>query len=510
MNPMIVIGISLLAFVVGILLRHAFGLLKVRNETSILEERKKTILGEAEAQKKDLLISAKDRIFKDRSEFENEVREKKQELTQAERKIADRERTLDQKLAAVATQEERLSSKEKQAEAIIAKQEERLQELVKELERVSGYTSEQAMETLFKRLEDKVREKSIIRTARIEEEAKQNAQAKARYIFATTMQRMASEYTGEATTSVVHLPNDEMKGRIIGREGRNIRAIEILTGVDIIIDDTPETVIVSCFDPVRREIAKISLERLVVDGRIQPGRIEEIVLKVKGEIDEIILDAGEKARMELKIPILHPDIIKYQGRLKYRTSYGQNVLDHVKEVAQLSGMIAGELGEDVAMAVRAGFLHDVGKAITVDGLGSHPEIGADFLKRVGEHDKVVHAAGSHHENAMNMSDVITLIVMTADAISASRPGARDKAIDTYIKRLSDLEGIAMTYDGVSKAFAIQAGRELRVFVNNDMVNDDQAKLLAKDIVEEIEESMVYPGQIRVAVIRETRAIEYAQ
>ncbi|MBL8993394.1 MAG: ribonuclease Y, partial [Spirochaetia bacterium] len=312
------------------------------------------------------------------------------------------------------------------------------------------------------------------------------------------------------TSSILHLPNDEMKGRIIGREGRNIRAIENLTGVDIIIDDTPETVIISCFDPVRREIAKTAIERLITDGRIQPSRIEEIVLKVKSEIDEIIMDAGEKARIEIKVPLLHQDVVKYQGRLKYRTSYGQNVLEHVKEVATLSGMIAAEIGEDIALAVRAGFLHDIGKAISVDGLGSHAEIGADFLKRVGEPERVVYAARHHHDKSESITDINCLIVMTADAISASRPGARDKALDSYVKRLTDLENIAMTYDGVDKAFAIQAGRELRVIVHNEMVSDDKARLLAKDIVEEIEESMVYPGQIKVAVIRESRAIEYAQ
>jgi ribonuclease Y len=507
---MIVIFISLLAFVLGFVARVAIGRSRLMSEKKLAEEIKKNILSNAENQRKEQLLQAKDKILHDRREFEIEVREKKQEFSQTEKRLLDRERQIGERLAQAKVLEDSLANKEKQIEKQVTKYEEKLQELATELERVSGYSAEQATEVLMKRLEDKARDRAMRTVNRIEQEAREQGERKARWIIGTSLQRLASEHTADATSSAVHLPNDEMKGRIIGREGRNIRAIEILTGVDIIVDDTPETVIVSCFDPVRREIAKISIERLIQDGRIQPSRIEEIVLKVKSEIDEIVLDAGEKARMELKIPILHPDVIKFQGRLKYRTSYGQNVLDHVKEVAMLSGMIAAELGEDVALAVRAGFLHDIGKAITVDGLGSHPEIGADFLKRVGEHERVVYAARHHHDNSANITDLNCLIVMTADAISASRPGARDKAIENYIKRLTDLENIALTYEGVDKAFAIQAGRELRVIVHNEMVSDEKARLLAKDIVEEIEESMVYPGQIKVAVIRESRAIEYAQ
>lgn len=506
--------ITIITGVVCLLLGYASRLLyaktKISSEIKKAQDRKQRILKEAEAEKKEILIHAKDELILDRRDFEQESKARRNELNQQQNNLQEREKQTQQKKEELNRRLDALTNKEKMIEQVLEKQNQKLSELVHELEAVSGYSAKQAEEILFQRVEQKAQDRAAKLVQKIEEDAHASAEKKSQYILTSSMQRMASNITSEVTTSSVHLPSDEMKGRIIGREGRNIRTLESLTGVDVIIDDTPETVVVSCFDPVRREIAKLSLERLIQDGRIQPTRIEEIVLKVKSELDEIIMDTGEKSRIELKIPFLHQDIIKYIGRLKFRTSYGQNVLDHVKEVALLSGYIAKEMGLDIELATRAGFLHDIGKSIIVDGLGSHPDVGAEFLQKLGEHEYVVEAAKLHHDNPQNITNPITLCVMSADAISASRPGARDKAVDSYVKRLTQLENIAKTFDGVESAFAIQAGRELRVIVNNQLVDDSNAGKLAKEIVDEIEDTMVYPGQIKVAVIRESRAIQYAQ
>ena len=462
-----------------------------------------------ENRKKEMLLEAKDEIHKSRTEYEKEVKERRAELSKQERRLEQKESTLDKKTEAYERKEEELNRRlqkvtetQNQAEAI------RQQQLEK-LEEISQLTQDQAKECLLKNVEDEVRHEAAMKIKEIEQQLKDEAEEKGREIIATAIQRCAADHAAEATVSVVTLPNDEMKGRIIGREGRNIRAIETLTGIDLIIDDTPEAVILSGFDPVRREIARLSLEKLIVDGRIHPARIEEMVEKSEREVKAIIKEAGEQATFDVGIHNLHPELVKLLGRLKYRTSYGQNVLKHSVEVAQLAGLMAGELGLDVTLAKRAGLLHDIGKALDHEREGTHVDIGIEVLRKYKESEAVINGMAAHHGDYEPKS-IEAVLIAAADALSAARPGARRETLESYIKRLQKLEEIANTTEGVDKSFAIQAGREIRIIAKPDEVGDDAIGLLARDISKKIESELEYPGQIKVNVVRETRAVDYAK
>ncbi len=480
--------------------------------------------------RKKALLEAKEEVLKERERIEEELKEKRRELAELEKRLLRREEYLDKRESTLDKREENLDRRaefldkleaeleEKRAEvekleAELLEKEVKLSQLLdeelKKLEEISGMTRDEAVEELIRRMEEEVRKDLAIKYKKIEEEFEQTAERKARKILATTIQRLATDIVAETTVSVVDLPNNEMKGRIIGREGRNIRAFELATGVDLIIDDTPEAVTISCFDPVRREIARIALERLVADGRIHPARIEEVVEKVKQEIEQEMLSAAEEVLFELGIDNVHPELKKLLGRLKFRTSYGQNVLQHVKEVAYLAGMIAAEIGADVQLAKRAGLFHDIGKAVTHEVEGSHAIIGADILKKYGEPEAVVNAAAAHH-GEVEFTTVESVCAATADALSAARPGARRESLEAYIKRIEKLESIAESFPGVMKAFAIQAGREVRIMVEPDKITDEEAAFLAHQISKKIEEEVQYPGQIKITVIRETRAVDYAK
>ena len=500
------------------------------------EIRKKAERFEKEAEekyeelRKKAILEAKEEVLKERERLEAELREKRKELADLEKRLLRREEYLDKRESTLDKREENLDRRaefldkleaeleEKKAEverleAELLEKEVKLSQLLdeelKKLEEISGMTRDEAVEELLRRMEEEVRRDLAVRYKKIEEEFEQTAERRAKKILATTIQRLATDTVAETTVSVVDLPNNEMKGRIIGREGRNIRAFELATGVDLIIDDTPEAVTISCFDPVRREIARIALERLVADGRIHPARIEEVVEKVKQEIEQEMLSAAEEVLFELGIDNVHPELKKLLGRLKFRTSYGQNVLQHVKEVAYLAGMIAAEIGADVQLAKRAGLFHDIGKAVTHEVEGSHAIIGADILKKYGEPEAVVNAAAAHH-GEVEFTTVESVCAATADALSAARPGARRESLEAYIKRIEKLESIAESFPGVMKAFAIQAGREVRIMVEPDKITDEEAAFLAHQISKKIEEEVQYPGQIKITVIRETRAVDYAK
>jgi ribonuclease Y len=464
---------------------------------------------EAEAKKKEILLEAKEQLIRERNQQERETRERRVELQRYERRVMQKEEAIDKKVAQIEKTEEELE----QRKVVIASREEALtQEEEKyrlELQRISGLTAEEAKAIIIQSLENDAKHDAQALINKIEQEANLASEKKARDILITTIQRLATEVTGEVTVTTVTLPNDEMKGRIIGREGRNIRTLETLTGVDIIIDDTPEAVVISCFDPVRREIAKLSLERLITDGRIHPARIEEIVQKVTKEISQKIFEEGEKVLFDLGLHNMNQDAIRTLGRLYFRTSYGQNVLFHSKEVAIIAGMLAAEIGANREIAKRGALLHDIGKGVESDSDLNHAEIGMDLARKLGEDPRVINAIGSHH-NDVEPSCIESVIVQIADAISAARPGARRETLDNYIKRLENLETIAESFSGVDKAYAIQAGRELRIIVNNDAVNDDQSKELAKQIAKKIESDLRYPGRIKVTIIRETRIVEYAR
>jgi len=458
---------------------------------------------------------AKEKRIKMQEEFEEELRQMRKEFTATERRLQAREDSLD----ARADKVEKQSSELKKQEASLEKREReldsernRLQEVIvqqtERLEQLSGLSADQAKEQLFQQLELEVKRDSALRLKRIEDELVETSDKKAKWILANAVQRCSADYVAEHSVSVIPLPNDEMKGRIIGREGRNIRALEAATGINIIIDDTPEAVILSGFDPIRREVARIVMERLVQDGRIHPGRIEEMVEKVTEELNTTIKEAGEQASFDADVHGLHPELVKYMGRLKFRTSYGQNVLKHSLEVCYLSGLLAAELGTDVMEAKRAAFLHDVGKGLTHEIEGSHAIIGHDLVKKFGENDIVANAVGAHH-NEMPMNSTTAVIVQAADALSAARPGARRETVHTYLKRLEQLEEIANEFDGVEKAYALQAGREIRIVVEPGKMDDGQAQQLSRDVARKIESEMTYPGTIRVTVIRETRAQETA-
>ena len=463
----------------------------------------------AESKKREIMLEAKEENHKLRIESDKEIKERRNEISRQERRIAQKEETLDKKTDSIEKKEEAIAKRGKQLDA----REEELEVIkvrhTEELERISGFTAAEAKQHLLKELESQIRHESAMMIKDIEMQAKEEADKKAKNIVALAIQKVAADHAAETTVSVVPLPNDEMKGRIIGREGRNIRTLETLTGIDLIIDDTPEAVIVSGFDPIRREVARLALEMLITDGRIHPARIEETVEKARKEVDNEIKQQGESATFETGVHGLHPEIIRLLGRLKYRTSYGQNVLKHSIEVSHLAGVMAGELGADIAIAKRAGLLHDLGKSIDHEVEGSHVTIGADIAKKYKENNEVIHAIMAHHGD-VEAKTLIACIVQACDAISAARPGARRENLETYIKRLEKLEEICNSFDGVEKSFAIQAGREVRIMVKPDDVNDDGVILIAREIVKRIEDEMEYPGQIKVNVIRETRAIDYAK
>ena len=477
------------------------------------EEKARVIIDEAlktaETKKREALLEAKEEALKNKNEIERESKERRAEIQRYEKRVLSKEEALDKKADVLEKKEAKLNEKD----ADLDKQKKELAEIknshLKELEKISGLTTEQAKEYLLKSVEEDVKHETAVLVKELERKAKEEADKKAKDYVVTAIQRCAADQVAENTITVVQLPNDEMKGRIIGREGRNIRTLETLTGIDLIIDDTPEAVILSGFDPIRREVARIALEKLIADGRIHPARIEEMVDKARKEVENIIKEYGEQAAFETGVHGLHPELVKLLGRLNYRTSYGQNVLKHSIEVAHIAGIMAAEIGADIRLAKRAGLLHDIGKAVDHEMEGTHVEIGMDLLKRYKESKEVIHAMSTHHGD-YEPQTIEAVLVTAADAISAARPGARRETLEAYIRRLEKLEEIANSYEGVDKSFAIQAGREIRIMVKPENVSDEDIHLLARDMTKRIEDELEYPGQIKVSIIRETRAIEYAK
>ena len=463
----------------------------------------------AEAKKKESLLEIKEESIKNKNELERESKERRSELQRYEKRVLSKEEALDKRSEAIEKREASFTAKEEQLKQREKKVDELSQQRVQELERISGLTSEQAKEYLLKTVEEDVKHDTAKMIKEMEAQAKEEADKKAKECVVTAIQRCAADHVAETTISVVQLPNDEMKGRIIGREGRNIRTLETLTGVELIIDDTPEAVVLSGFDPIRREVARIALEKLIVDGRIHPAKIEEMVEKAQKEVDSMIREEGESAALEVGVHGIHPELIKLLGRMKFRTSYGQNALKHSIEVAQLSGLLAGEIGLDVRVAKRAGLLHDIGKSIDHDVEGSHIQIGVDICRKYKESATVINAVEAHHGD-VEPESLIACVVQAADTISAARPGARRETLETYTNRLKQLEDITNSFKGVEKSFAIQAGREVRIMVVPEQVNDSDMVLLARDISKQIESELEYPGQIKVNVIRESRVTDYAK
>lgn len=507
----LLVGAGLGVLLYRYLMERQTGRAKDRTQQLLIDARK-----EAETIKKEAILQAKDGLFQMKADFERETKEARKEFQSLEKRILQKEENLDKKSEALDKRDASIAKREKQLgqqEKELGEREKELQALIeeqrKQLESMSGISSEEAKDMLLQVVENEARHDAAVLVKKIEIEAREVADRKAKNIISLAIQRYAGDYVAEKTVSVVTLPNEEMKGRIIGREGRNIRAIEATTGVDLIIDDTPEAVILSGFNPIRREVARISLERLISDGRIHPARIEEIVEKVNTEIDNAIREAGEQAAFDVGVHGIHPDLIKLVGKLKYRTSYAQNVLQHSLEVGFLCGIMAAELGLNEKQAKRAGLLHDIGKAMDHEMEGPHATIGADLAKRHGEHPVIVHAIAAHHEDVPT-EDILAILVQAADALSGARPGARKELLETYVKRLEDLERIACEFPGITKAYAIQAGRELRIIVESGSVTDEDVVLLSRDVARKIESELTYPGQIKVTVIRETRAVDYAK
>lgn len=485
----------------------------VEKKNADAEDRAREIIDEAvknaEAKKKEILLEAKEESLKTKNDLDKEIKDRRNEVQRMEKRVLSREENLDRKTEAVEKKEANLASREQALERQKANVEELEAKHLQELERISGLTSEQAKEYLLKTVEDEVKHETAVLVKELETRAKEEAGKKAKEYVVTAIQKCAVDHVAETTISLVQLPNDEMKGRIIGREGRNIRTLETMTGVDLIIDDTPEAVILSSFDPVRREVARIALEKLIVDGRIHPARIEEMVEKAQNEVEQTMREEGEAALLEVGVHGIRPELVRLLGKMKYRTSYGQNALKHSIEVAQLSGLLAGEIGEDVRLAKRAGLLHDIGKAVDQEMEGSHISIGVDLCKKYKESPVVINAVESHHGD-VEPTSLIACIVQAADTISAARPGARRETLETYTTRLKQLEDIANSFKGVDKTFAIQAGREIRIMVVPEQVSDSDMILLARDISKQIESELSYPGQIKVNVIRESRAVDYAK
>jgi ribonuclease Y len=519
MEPTTIIFIllaTIVGAVVGFFVRKSIAEAKIAGAKSVAEQIIDEANREADALKKEALLEAKDEIHTIRTEAEQDIRDRRIELQKQENRLMQKEENLDRKdesldkrEAMLEKKEDSLASRQQQIEEMESKVEEMVRNQQTELERISSLTREDARQIIIERVENELSHELALMVKETENRAKEEADKKAKEILSLAIQRCAADHVAETTVSVVNLPNDEMKGRIIGREGRNIRTLETLTGIDLIIDDTPEAVILSGFDPIRRETARIALDKLVQDGRIHPARIEEMVEKSRREVDEYIREVGEQTTFEVGVHGLHPDLIKILGRLKFRTSYGQNVLKHSMEVSFLAGLMAAELGEDEVLARRAGLLHDIGKAIDHEVEGSHVEIGVELATKYKEHPVVINSIASHHGDTEPTS-VIAVLVAAADALSAARPGARSETLENYIRRLEKLEEISESYEGVEKSFAIQAGREVRIMVKPDTIDDLQAHRLARDIRKRIEEELDYPGHIKVTVIRETRAVEYAK
>ena len=511
------IAVAVVAAVIALVLGSLLGWNRRKSvaekEISSAEEEATRIINEAiksaENKKREAMVEAKEEILKQRSEYEKEVKERRADLQKQERRLQQKEENIDRKTDAIERKEESLAEKHAQLD----RQREEIQQIKRSqtemLERISGFTAEEAKAYLIEQVQTEVTHEAAMKIKEIEARAKDEADARAKEIIATAIQRCAADQVSEITVSVVPLPNDEMKGRIIGREGRNIRTLETMTGVDLIIDDTPEAITVSCFEPVRREIARLALEKLIADGRIHPTRIEEMVEKAKREVDAVIKSEGERATFETGVRGLHPELVKMLGRLHYRTSYGQNVLRHSIEVSQLAGMMAAELGTDVQAAKRAGLLHDLGKSVDHEMEGSHVALGVEFARKYHEKEDIIHAIHAHHGD-VEPRTLVACLVQAADAISAARPGARRENLENYIKRLEQLESIASSFRGVEKSYAIQAGREVRVMVKPEEVSEDEMVVLALDLAKKIEEEMEYPGQIKVNVLRETKAVEYAK
>ncbi len=517
MNTGLAIGLIIAAavifgavgFIVGTIHRRKVAEAAIGSATEEANRIVTEAVNQAESKKKEAILEAKDEIHKQRTELDKEIRERRSEVQRQERRLIQKEETLDKKTENIEKKDDILNKKIKAADERMAEVETLKKSQFDMLEKISGFSKEQAKDYLIKNLENELVHEKAVKIRELEQQTKDDADKLAREIITTAIQRCAADHVAEATVSVVNLPNDEMKGRIIGREGRNIRSLETITGVDLIIDDTPEAITISSFDPVRREIARLTLEKLIQDGRIHPAKIEEMYEKSRREVEATIKQVGERAVIDAGVNGLHGELVKLLGRLKYRTSYGQNVLDHSLEVSYLAGLMAAELGADVKAAKRAGLLHDIGKALDHQFDGSHIELGVEAARKYKENDNIVHAIQAHHGD-VEAKTVVACLVQAADAISAARPGARRENVQNYIKRLEKLEEIATSFNGVEKSFAIQAGREVRIMVKPEVVSDDQMTLIARDIVKKIEDELEYPGQIKVHIIRESRAFDYAK
>ncbi|MBQ6864837.1 MAG: ribonuclease Y [Clostridia bacterium] len=500
---------GVVCFIVGGIVRRKTAEKAIGSATEEANRIISNAIAQAEQKKKEAILEAKDEIHKERNELEREIKDRRSEVQRQERRLNQKEETLDKKTENLEKKDELLQKKIGEAEDRLAEAEALKRSQFDMLEKISGFSKEQAKEYLIKNLEADLTHEKALKILEIEQKTRDEADNLAREIIAGAIQRCAADHAAEATVSVVELPNDDMKGRIIGREGRNIRTLETITGVDLIIDDTPETITVSSFDPVRREIARLTLEKLIVDGRIHPSRIEEMYAKSKKEVEQVIKQAGDRAVADAGVHGLHGELVKLLGKLKFRTSYGQNVLNHSLEVSYLAGLMATELGVDVKLAKRAGLLHDIGKALDHEMDGTHIELGVEFARKFKENDNVLHAIQAHHGD-VEAKTIVAVLVQAADAISAARPGARRENVQNYIKRLEKLEEISTSFDGVEKSFAIQAGREVRIMVKPEVVTDDKMVILARDIAKKIEEELEYPGQIKVHIIRENRVFDYAK